>query len=150
MNSARLRTPVVSALVVGTADPDQAKLEAIFRGCGCKLRYARTRQEAREILESNPVGVVVAESDVEEGGWREMLDDLQQRPDPPLLVVTARLADESLWAEALNMGAYDVLAKPLDAEEVARVIGAALRHFENERPQTKPQTSERLLIAAAS
>jgi hypothetical protein len=34
-------------------------------------------------------------------------------PDPPVLIVTSRLADEYLWAEALNPGAYDVLASRL-------------------------------------
>jgi hypothetical protein len=40
-----------------------------------------------------------------------------------------------LWAEVLNMGGYDVLAEPLDSEEVTRVISAAARHFmsENQR-----------------
>jgi hypothetical protein len=35
--------------------------------------------------------------------------------------VTSRLADERLWAEALNLGAWDVLAKPFDADEVIRI-----------------------------
>jgi len=36
--------------------------------------------------------------------------------------VTSRLADERLWAEALNLGAYDVLAKPFDSTEAMRVV----------------------------
>jgi FixJ family two-component response regulator len=42
-----------------------------------------------------------------------------------MLIVTSRLADEHLWAEALNLGAYDVLAKPFDQEEVIRVLSSA-------------------------
>jgi DNA-binding response OmpR family regulator len=38
--------------------------------------------------------------------------------DPPLLIVSSRLADEHLWAEALNLGVFDVLAKPFQSEEV--------------------------------
>ena len=45
------------------------------------------------------------------------------------LIVTSRLADEYLWAEALNLGAYDMLAKPFDASEVVRVLGSAWRHW---------------------
>jgi len=37
--------------------------------------------------------------------------------------VVSRLADERLWAEALNPGAYDMLLTPFEAEEVFRVIG---------------------------
>ena len=44
-----------------------------------------------------------------------------------LMIVTSRLADERLWAEALNLGAYDVLAKPFDRTEAMRVVAAAWR-----------------------
>ncbi len=47
------------------------------------------------------------------------LDGLRVRPN---LIVTSRLADEGLWAEVLNLGGYDVLAQPFDAEEVYRVV----------------------------
>ncbi len=58
--------------------------------------------------------------------WRELLDGpIQKLCAPPLLIVSSRLADERLWAEALNLGAYDVLAKPFDQGEVIRVIESA-------------------------
>jgi two-component system, OmpR family, response regulator len=125
--------PVVSALSVGAADPDQAKLEAIFLARGWKLGRAQTRDEARVFMKNTPVRLVITEIEVPGGGWRELLEDLRQNLDPPELVVTARLADESLWAEVLNMGGYEVLAKPLDTEEVTRVVSAAMRHMDNEQ-----------------
>ena len=51
--------------------------------------------------------------------------ELRTLPDPPFLIVASRLADERLWAEALNLGAYDVLAKPFDSTEVTRIVGMA-------------------------
>jgi len=45
-------------------------------------------------------------------------------PTPPLLIVTSRHADEYLWAEALNLGAYDVVAKPFDSHELSRVVSS--------------------------
>jgi DNA-binding response OmpR family regulator len=45
--------------------------------------------------------------------------------DPPLLIVTSRLADDRLWTEALNLGAYDVIAKPFDRKEVDRILNLA-------------------------
>jgi DNA-binding response OmpR family regulator len=61
------------------------------------------------------------------GSWKDVLEQVTILPDPPSLIVTSRLADERLWAEALNLGAYDVLAKPFDSAEAMRVIGAAWR-----------------------
>lgn len=53
---------------------------------------------------------------------------MHSMPSPPLLIVISRLADEHLWAEALNLGAYDVLAKPLNHTEIVRVLNLALNH----------------------
>jgi FixJ family two-component response regulator len=58
-----------------------------------------------------------------------MLEHISLLPDPPLLIVTSRLADARLWAEALNLGAYDVLAKPFDATQVIRIVGLAWQHW---------------------
>jgi CheY-like chemotaxis protein len=52
-------------------------------------------------------------------GWISGIVHALCPPDPPMLIVTSRLADDYLWAEALNLGAYDVLAKPFDASEVS-------------------------------
>ncbi len=38
---------------------------------------------------------------------------------------TPRLANERLWAEALNLSGYDLLAKRFDRTEPLRVGGAA-------------------------
>jgi FixJ family two-component response regulator len=60
-----------------------------------------------------------------------MLEHISLLPDPPLLIVTSRLADAHLWAEALNLGAYDVLAKPFDATEVIRIVSVAWQHWQD-------------------
>lgn len=62
--------------------------------------------------------------------WKMALADLQRMACPPQLVVTSRLADDSLWAEVLNSGGYDLLAEPFDRSEVERVIASARRHFD--------------------
>jgi DNA-binding response OmpR family regulator len=46
------------------------------------------------------------------------------------LIVTSRLADEQLWAEALNLGAHDVLAKPYDHREVTWALYAAWQRWQ--------------------
>jgi DNA-binding response OmpR family regulator len=53
--------------------------------------------------------------------------------EPPPLIIADRLADERLWAEALNLGADDLLATPFDATEVWHAVTTACRRHENER-----------------
>jgi CheY-like chemotaxis protein len=50
-----------------------------------------------------------------------------------MLIVASRTADEYLWAEALNLGAYDVLSKPYRPAEVVRVLSMAWLQWMNRR-----------------
>jgi len=45
--------------------------------------------------------------------------------------VADRLADDRLWAEVLNLGAYDLLIKPFDTQEVLRTVGLACKTGQN-------------------
>jgi DNA-binding response OmpR family regulator len=62
-------------------------------------------------------------------GFLEVLAHITPLPRPPFVIVTSRLADDELWSEALNLGAYDVLAKPFEATEVTRIVSLAWLHW---------------------
>ena len=119
---------VICALLLGEFEKDRLMLKDIFRRAGWRLFEARDRGRAMECLESNQVQVVIAESDLPRWNWKQVLFDLRRFAKPPQLVVTSRTADDHLWAEVLNIGGYDVLAQPLEAEEVERVVASASRH----------------------
>jgi DNA-binding NtrC family response regulator len=88
-------------------------------------RRVRGFRQARALLNQNLVRVVVCEHAVPDGDWRDVLDAAALRQCAPPTIVTSRLADEHLWAEVLNLGGYDVLAKPLVRDEALRAIGLA-------------------------
>jgi len=122
------------ALLLGKFETDRALVKDIFRRTGWQLLEARDRRRAMECLGRNPVQVVIAETDLPHWNWRQVLHDLHQLTAPPLLVVSSRTADDSLWAEVLNIGGYDVLAQPFEAHEVERVVASAGRHFSRRQP----------------
>jgi len=68
--------------------------------------------------------VVICESQLPDGTWKDVFNHIARCPKPPILIVTSRLADEYLWAEVLNLGAYDVLSKPFNEREVRHVLGS--------------------------
>jgi FixJ family two-component response regulator len=76
------------------------------------------------------------------------MDHLTMLPQPPYLIVTSRLADDDLWAEALNIGAFDVLAKPLGRTEVTRVLSSAWQHWQ--RQYCVPTMSRKVMLTAAA
>ena len=74
--------------------------------------------------------LVITESRFTDGHcWRDVLLETQGLVPSPQLIVTERSADGALWAEVLNLGGYDLLSTPFDAEEVLRVVAMALRPF---------------------
>jgi PleD family two-component response regulator len=119
----------VSALLVGEYESDRFLVHEVFKKLGWKLFEARDRRRAMQYLKRNPVQVVIAKTDVPNWSWRGVLTDLRSLAKPPQLIVTSLTADESLWAEVLNVGGYDVMAQPFEQYEVERVVASAYRHF---------------------
>jgi DNA-binding NtrC family response regulator len=76
-------------------------------------------------LEDSDIPIVICEQYLGDESWRDVLDGIARLRRPPFLVVTSHLADNHLWAEALNLGAYDVLTRPFYSEEVIRTLGSA-------------------------
>jgi DNA-binding NtrC family response regulator len=83
------------------------------------------------LLRRHQIGIVFCELDLMPGSWTDLLEHINDLPHPPSVIVTSRLADDRLWAEALNLGAWDVLAKPFDRGEVLRSADAAWQHWHN-------------------
>ena len=124
---------LVSALLVGEYENDRGLVRDIFRKLGWRLFEARDGRRAMAWLERNAVQVVIAEGRSAGAGWQRLLGALRDLPDPPQLVVTSRTADDLLWSKVLNCGGYDVLARPLNRDEVERVIAGAGRQFRSLR-----------------
>lgn len=98
-------------------------------------------------MSQEKIPIVICESNLLPGTWQDMLHCLRLLSDPPFLIVTSRLADGHLWAEALNLGAYDVLAKPFDKDEVVRIVSLAWQHW-NDQLAPSTQAAEAWMAAA--
>jgi DNA-binding response OmpR family regulator len=92
--------------------------------------------------------LVLCDEVLPDGNWKDMLLLLQKQPDPNYLIVTSPTADDRLWAEVLNLGAYDVLAKPFHSNEVFRTIGLAWRQWTNARKPVGSAPSPRVMAGA--
>jgi DNA-binding NtrC family response regulator len=125
-----------SILFVGPRAEDHQRLSEILASMAgpsepaspWALETSPSLQEAIGVLQRSRMQVVLCDTELGNESWQELLEEVSQLPEPPSLVVTSRAADEYLWAEALNLGAYDVLAKPFDTGEVVRVLHSAWRH----------------------
>lgn len=147
LNTSQVKKNISQVIVlsVGSMEEDHAGLTDIFSHSQwslCpqsqwELETSWSLDTALPILRQKQVPIVICERDLEGASWKALLEQTALMPDPPYLIVASRLADEYLWAEALNLGAYDVLAKPFEAAEVLRVLSSAWLHRQHRRPVAK-------------
>jgi len=123
------RTAPITVLSVSPLEGDHTALEAIIRHSNWALFKADSPSVAGSILHRQDVSVVLCERDLKPGTWTDLLDHIKDWQRSPSLIVTSRVADERLWAEAINLGAWDVLAKPFDRTEVLRSVKSAWQHW---------------------
>jgi len=114
-----------AALLISPFDEDHKLLHSIFQEQGWNLHGTGSLQSALSLLRKGVASVVITEKELPLGNWKDVLRAACLLSKPPLVVVSSLHADDSLWAEALNLGAYDVLAKPIERTEVVRVLNSA-------------------------
>ena len=118
------KAPVVLAVSPDRKDPDT--LERSLKGWS--VRRAGSCHEAMSILKESACNVVVCEKQLPDGGWHDLLNRMKELGAIPPLVVMAMAADESLWAEVLRSGGFDLLSKPLESSELNRIVPSAQTH----------------------
>ena len=147
----------VILLSVSRIEDDHHSLTSILKRTGKSafptatwtLQSSLGLESALAMLREKQFPIIVSERDLSPGTWKQILAAIEALPNPPLLIVTSRLADEGLWGEVLNLGGWDVLAKPFDAEEVRRVLHTAWLHWQHNLEYGLRRTTE-LKMATAS
>lgn len=123
---------VIGLLSVSPSQHDHDTLASLLGRDQWKIHFALSLRSASAFLRAHRVPLVICEHDLVPGTWAQLLDEIRLLSVPPFLIVTSRVADDYLWAEALNVGAYDVLAKPFDLTEVTRILSSAWLHWQHE------------------
>jgi DNA-binding NtrC family response regulator len=110
-------------LFVSPYQQDARSLAQMLDDIALPVVHACTLKEAASKLETGNFQVVLTEANLEDGTWLDVLR--LTRSSETTLVVTHPWADARFWAEAINLGAYDLLAQPFRGAEVRRVLVSA-------------------------
>jgi DNA-binding response OmpR family regulator len=114
-------------LVVSPFTDDFSAVRQILQNPCWQISHARNLEEAAISLKQMVASVVLCERDLPDGNWKDILPLTRELTVVPSVLVVSRHADDSLWADVLSCGGYDVLPKPFDRREVVRVISMAWR-----------------------
>ena len=114
-----------SVLFVSPHRADAEELDRMLLPAALHIVNVQKVSQAGDKLRSGHFPVVLTEAKLADGGWRDVLA-LARRFDPGAeVIVTTAFADSGFWAEAINLGAYDLLVQPFRRMEVERIVGSA-------------------------
>src|SRR5205085_9585516 len=111
---------------------DAQSVSAMLQNLPLILHHATSLQQARAELQSEEYGLIVTETRLSDANWLDVLQLARECPHEVKVIVTDGQADSRLWAEALNLGAYDLLAQPFYESEVRRILYNACSQRSNQ------------------
>ena len=124
-----------SRILFISGHPDDARrLSQMVQSLPLWLDHVESVHQARGTLQDRRYDVVLTAATLPDGNWRDVLQ-LTRECDVQL-IVTDPHADASFWAEALNVGAYDLLIQPFYEPEVQRILSNACSRPPGSRPTT--------------
>ena len=113
-----------SVLLVHDQEEPFHALEQILLSQGIRTEHAHTCSEAGSALRGPcSARVVLTDTSLSDGTWADVLDLASAVP----VVVVSRLVDIELYLNALERGAADFIVPPVSPDDLAYVIGTAIR-----------------------
>ncbi|RKY09593.1 MAG: sigma-54-dependent Fis family transcriptional regulator [Planctomycetota bacterium] len=112
-------------------EPDKslaARLAAAFESRGAGVLVAHCFQQARNHIEQGSPDIVLCATHLEKGndGIAVLTQVQRQSPTIPVILISST-ADINACKEAIKLGAYDYLVKPLAMDELVRMVDRAIQ-----------------------
>lgn len=117
----------VLALVVSSEFSNRRGLSDLLNQEGWNPICASTVGECEELLTGQNISLVFCDRGLTDGTYRDVLGITHSLNRNVRLVVTSRLADWDEYLEALDDGAFDLIASPSQTADIVRVIHQARR-----------------------
>jgi DNA-binding NtrC family response regulator len=107
-------------------------LAELVSGWGYRTETARDGLEALERVQAWQPGIVVTDLKMPRMDGLELLERLNELNEKQAVVVLTAQGSIELAVEAMKMGAYDFLQKPIDATRLRTILSNATRQRETE------------------
>ena len=109
-------------LFVSGREEDARRLSQMLNALPIVLDHVESLDQARAKLLQTDYTVVLTEAALPDGSWLDLLHLARKHANQLEVIVTDPQADARFWAEALNLGAYDLLSQPFYEPEVRRIL----------------------------
>ena len=130
-----------TALVVHQNSETLATLKGALERQGMRIIHAESREQASRILGGmNPAPLVFTDTQLPDGTWADILTEATRATQPVNVIVVARVVDTRFYVKVIETGAFDFLAPPFEATDLAYVVRCALDNVVTRRA-ARPYTA---------
>ena len=120
-------TERITALIVHQNSDTLATLKGALERQGMSIIHAQSRAQAKRMLGGlNPAPLVFTDTQLPDGTWADILALAQKAKLPVNVIVVARVVDTRFYVEVIETGAFDFLAPPFNATDLAYVVRSAM------------------------
>jgi len=117
----------ITAIFVHNDSETMATLKVALERQGMCIIHARSHAQANRMLGGqNPVPLVFTDTQLPDGTWADILAAAEKAAEPVNVIVVARVVDTRFYVQAIETGAFDFLAPPFTATDLAYVVRSAL------------------------
>ena len=122
------RIPVV-ALVA--SDQDRCVLASLSGQHRLEIHFVESCEEAYSAANRLAAPVILLDRDLPRTEWKTAVKSLADSPHGACVILMSGVVDDYLRQELIRRGGYDVLPKPLRADQVAPLVKLALSYWES-------------------
>jgi len=125
----------IRVLAVMGKDGDGQALHDIAERAKWHLEFAPNYESALKQIEREEFAVILCDRDRTTGcqGWGDAVQKMVAASPHSCVILTSSVKDDHLWQELIELGGYDVLTKPFQAERVIRSVEFAWSHLRTKR-----------------
>jgi len=138
---------IQSVLIVDDEPDIRELLDITLSRMGLQTHSAATLKEAREIVAREQPDLCLTDMRLPDGNGISLIEHIQQEfPQIPVAMITAHGSVEAAIA-ALKAGAFDFISKPIELENLRRLVSSALQ-LEADTSRTRDAVDQELIGSA--
>ncbi len=126
-------------------------IEGFLKRKGFSTKYASTFQSATQAISENNFDLILTDYRLDNNTTGlELLPLVKKKNNiSPLILITA-YSDIRVAVNAIKLGAFEYITKPVNPEELLHVINRALNTVDKQEKKEKPRQSSRIYIKGIS
>ncbi len=120
---------LLNLLIVDDERSMRESCREVARSLGFNAQLADSPEHAYQVLDSNPVDVVLLDLRLPGSSGLEVLREIKRRRPEASVIVMTGFATVQSAVQAMKLGAYDYITKPFNFEELRLVLERVTSHL---------------------